>query len=116
MFEERFDRATLEMTVVVLRSLIVVMLVSTWFVGLVRHRGRRRRLNLGFFVGKEHPIIGTFLNTFGVFEIWGWILAAIGLSVVNKLSKGAAWTIVILIVLIGLGFRLVGAMFSGNAS
>ena len=43
------------------------------------------------------------MNTFGVFEIWGWILAAIGLSVVNKLSKGAAWTIVILIVLIGLG-------------
>jgi len=72
--------------------------------------------NVGFFVGKEHPIIATFLNTFDVFAIWGWILAAIGLTVVNKISKASAWTIVFLIVLIGLGFRLLGAVFSGNPS
>jgi hypothetical protein len=47
--------------------------------------------NLGFFIGKEHPFLGTFLNTFDLFAIWGWILAAIGL-------------------------RMIGTYFSGNAS
>ena len=71
--------------------------------------------NPSFFVdGKAHPMIATFLSTFDVFAIWGWILAVIGLSVVNKMSKGAAWTLVIITVLIGLGFRVVGTMLSGN--
>ena len=72
--------------------------------------------NLGFFIGKEHPVLATLLSTFDVFAIWGWILAAIGLTVINKMSKASAWTLVMLIVLIGLGFRVVGAIFSGNPS
>lgn len=72
--------------------------------------------NLGLLVGKEHPVLATLVSTFDLFSIWGWILAAIGLSVVNKLSKGSAWTLVILIVLIGVGFRVVGSVFSGNPS
>jgi hypothetical protein len=102
--------------VAMIANFIVMAFKSPDDIDLVASQRGLIHANLGFFVGKEHPIIGTFLNTFGVFEIWGWILAAIGLSVVNKLSKGAAWTIVILIVLVGLGFRLVGAMLSGNAS
>jgi hypothetical protein len=104
------------LVVSMIANFIVMMFKSADEIDLAASQRGLIHANLGFFVGKEHSIIGTFLNTFGVFEIWGWILAAIGLSVVNKLSKGAAWTIVILIVLIGLGFRLVGAMFSGNAS
>jgi len=72
--------------------------------------------NLSFLVGKEHPILATLIGTFDVFSIWGWILAAIGLRVVNKLSSASAWTIVFIIVLIGLGFRLIGALLSGNPS
>jgi hypothetical protein len=72
--------------------------------------------NLGFFIGKEHPYIGTFLNTFDLFAIWGWVLAAIGLSVVNKMSKASAWTLILLIVIIGLAFRMISTYFSGNAS
>jgi len=72
--------------------------------------------NLGFLMGKEHPFIGTFLNTFDLFAIWGWVLAAIGLSVVNKMSKGAAWTLILIIAVVGLLFRFAGAYFSGNAS
>jgi hypothetical protein len=72
--------------------------------------------NLGFLIGKEHPVIATLLSTFDVFAIWGWILAAIGLTVINKMSKASAWTLVIITVVIGLAFRVVGAYFSGNPS
>ena len=93
------------------RSVVVRQLVVEYHVqqGLIH-------ANLGFFIGKEQAMLKTFLSTFDVFAIWGWILAAIGLTVVNKISKGAAWTLIILIALIGLGFRLIGAIFSGNAS
>ena len=71
--------------------------------------------NLGFFIdGKSAPVLATLLSTFDLFAIWGWVLAAIGLRVTNKISKGSAWALVIIITLIGLGFRVVGAVFSGN--
>jgi hypothetical protein len=73
--------------------------------------------NLGFFMdGKAHPTLTTLLSTLDLFSIWGWILAAIGLRVTNRLSKGSSWAVVLILVLIGLGFRLVGSIFSGNPS
>jgi len=71
--------------------------------------------NLGFFIdGKSAPVLATLLSTIDLFAIWGWVLAAIGLRVTNKLSKGSAWAIVIIITLVGLGFRTVFALISGN--
>ena len=71
--------------------------------------------NPSFFIdGKAMPMIATILGTFDLFAIWGWILAAIGLSTVNKMSKGSAWTVVLILVVVGLAFRLLGAFFSGN--
>jgi hypothetical protein len=102
--------------VAMIANFIVLMLKSADDIDLAASQRGVIHANLGFFVGKEHPFIGTFLNTFDVFAIWGWILAAIGLSVVNKMSKASAWTLIILIVIIGLAFRMIGAYFSGNAS
>jgi hypothetical protein len=51
-----------------------------------------------------------------LFMIWGWILAAIGLRITNRLSSGASWAVVIIIALIGVMFRVVSAFFSGNPS
>lgn len=79
--------------------------------GLVQHY-----TNLSFLAGKEHPIIATFIATFDVFTIWGWILAAIGLRVINRVSGASAWTIVFIIALIGLAFRLASALLSGNTA
>jgi len=71
--------------------------------------------NLGFFVnGHSAPVLATLLATFDVFQIWGWILAAIGLRITNRLSSGSAWAVVIIMALIGIGFRVIGAVFSGN--
>lgn len=73
--------------------------------------------NLGFFIdGHSMPVLATLLSTIDLFAIWGWVLAAIGLRVTNRLSKGSAWAVVILIVIIGLGFRVLSAFLSGNPS
>jgi hypothetical protein len=73
--------------------------------------------NLGFFVnGHQMPVLATLLSTIDLFAIWGWVLAAIGLRITNRLSKGSAWAVVIIIALIGVAFRVVSAFFSGNPS
>jgi hypothetical protein len=71
--------------------------------------------NPGYFIdGKASPVLATLVGTLDLFMIWGWVLAAIGLRMTNKLSSGSAWAIVIIIALIGVMFRVVGAFFSGN--
>jgi hypothetical protein len=97
-------------------NFIVLALKSPDDIDLAASQRGLLHANLGFFVGKEHQYIGTFLNTFDLFQIWGWILAAIGLSVVNKMSKASAWTLILIIIIIGLAFRMIGTYFSGNAS
>jgi hypothetical protein len=102
--------------VAMIANFIVMAFKSADDIDLAASQKGLVQANLGFLVGKEHPLLATFLGTFDVFSIWGWILAAIGLTVINKMSKGAAWTLIILIVLIGLGFRIVASIFSGNPS
>jgi hypothetical protein len=98
-------------------NFIVLALKSADDIDLAASQRGLLHANLSFFVdGKAHAMIATFLSTFDFFAIWGWILAAIGLSAVNKMSKASSWAIVFLLVLIGLGFRLVGAALSGNPS
>jgi hypothetical protein len=73
--------------------------------------------NLGFLIdGKSMPVLATLISVFDLFAIWGWILASIGLQKTNKISSGSAWAITIIIALIGVTFRVVGALMSGNPS
>jgi hypothetical protein len=69
-----------------------------------------------FIDGKSMPVLATIISTLDVFAIWALVLAAIGLQKVGKISKGAAWGIVILVTLIGIGLRILGAVTSGNPS
>jgi hypothetical protein len=69
-----------------------------------------------FMDGKAAPVLATLISTFDLFFVWGWILAAIGLRITNRLSSGSAWAVTIIIALIGVTFRVVGAYFSGNAN
>jgi hypothetical protein len=64
--------------------------------------------------GKAMPVLTTVVSTLDLFMIWGWVLAAIGLRLTNRLSKGSAWALVIIFALIGVAFRVIGAFFSGN--
>jgi hypothetical protein len=66
--------------------------------------------------GKAMPVVATLLSVIDIFAIWGWILASIGLQKTNKISAGSAWAITIVLALIGVTFRVLGAVFSGNPS
>ena len=66
-----------------------------------------------FFDGSSMPVLATLISTIDLFAIWGLILAAIGLAKVGKISKGSAWGVVIILTLIGIMFRIVGAYFNG---
>ena len=66
--------------------------------------------------GKAMPVLTTLVSTIDLFMIWGWVLAAIGLRITNRISKGSAWAIVIILALVGVAFRVIGAFFSGNPS
>lgn len=67
-----------------------------------------------FFSGAEMPVLSTLVSVFDFFVIWGLILAAIGLHKTGRISKGAAWGIVLILTLIGITFRVVAALISGN--
>jgi Yip1 domain len=70
------------------------------------------KANLGFFVdAKAMPAIAALLGSIDLFAIWGWVLASIGLQKVAKISSGAAWAIVLLVALIGVAFKVAGALF-----
>jgi len=64
--------------------------------------------------GKSSPVLATLVGTLDLFMIWGWILAAIGLRITNRISSGSAWAIVVIFALLGIMFRVIGAFFSGN--
>ncbi len=73
--------------------------------------------NPGFLLdGKSMPVFTTLVSVFDLFLIWGWILAAIGLQKTNKISSGSAWAITIILALVGIAFRVIGALASGNPS
>jgi len=101
--------------VAMIANIVVLFLKPAEQIDLAVSQRGVLQANPGFFLdGKEMPILVTFLSTFDVFAIWGWILAAIGLRTVNKLSSGSAWGIVLILIVIGLLFRVLFAVLSGN--
>lgn len=100
-----------------LANILILFLKSPDEIDIAASQGGLVHANPAFFLDtKTMPVLGALLETFDLFFIWGWILAAIGLCVVGKISKGAAWAIVLLVALVNIAFRLVGAYFSGGAS
>jgi len=67
-----------------------------------------------FLDGKTMPVLTTVVGTLDLFMIWGWVLAAIGLRITNRLSSGSAWAVVLIFALLSTLFRVVSAYFSGN--
>lgn len=83
---------------------------------LANARGGLVHANLGLLVdGKSSPALATALGAIDVFAIYGLFLAALGLRKVGKLSSGTAWTIVLIIWLLGVIVRVAFAGISGTA-
>ena len=93
-------------------NLIVLFLKSADDIDLASSQGGLLKANLGFFVDqKSMPVVAALLGSIDFFAIWGWILAAIGLQKIAKISSGAAWTVVLIVALIKIGFTVIGALF-----
>ena len=103
--------------IAMIANFLVLMLKSADEIDLTASQRGVIHANPGFLLnGKEMPVLTTIVGTLDLFMIWGWILAAIGLRITNRLSSGSAWAAVIIIGLIGVLFRVVGAFISGNPS
>jgi hypothetical protein len=64
--------------------------------------------------GKSMPLVATLLGSIDLFQIWGVVLAAIGLRIMGGLSNVSAWSIVITLWVIGLIARIIMTLITGN--
>lgn len=93
-------------------NFIVLMLKSVDDIDLAHSQSGLLKANLGFFIDPNaSPVLNALLGSVDLFGIWGWILAAIGLQKVAKISSGAAWAVVLMLGLIGVIAKVVGAVF-----
>ncbi len=103
------------LVVAMLASFLILFLKSADEIDIATSQSGLVHANPSFFIdGKSSPVLATLLGTIDFFQIWGWILAAIGLQKVMKLSASSAWAIVLILALVSLAFRIVMAYFSGN--
>lgn len=95
-------------------NIIVLFLKSADDIDIIASRNGLVQANPGFFIdGKAHPVLAALGSGFDLFAIFGWILAAIGLQKIAKISSGASWAIVLIIGLIGITARVIAASFFG---
>ncbi len=103
------------LVVAMLANFLILFLKSADEIDIATSQSGLVHANPSFFIdAKSSPVLATLLGTLDFFQIWGWILAAIGLQKVMKLSQTSAWAIVIILALVSLTFKVVTALFSGN--
>ena len=96
-----------------LANLLVLFLKSADDIDIAASQSGLVQASPAFFMdAKTSPVLHAVIGTFDLFFIWGWILAAIGLRIVGKISSGAAWAIVLIVALLNVAFRVVTALFS----
>jgi hypothetical protein len=101
--------------IAMIANFIVLMFKSADEIDLTASQRGVIHANPGILLdGKSMPVLTTIVSTLDLFMIWGWILAAIGLRITNRLSSGSSWAVVIIVALVGVLFRVIGAFFSGN--
>ena len=100
--------------VFMLANYLVLFLKAPDDIDIMRSQGGLIQANPSFFIdGKAQPVLAAVLATIDLFSIWGWILAAIGLQIVAKISSGAAWGIVLILALVGVTARVIIALLFG---
>ncbi|MBX3243418.1 MAG: YIP1 family protein [Acidobacteria bacterium] len=99
-------------------NMIVLIFKSADEIDIIKSQRGLLQANLSMlFPADSNAVLVTIISFFDLFAIWGWILAAIGLRITNRISSGSAWAIVIILtILLNFAPRLIGAIFSGNPS
>lgn len=96
-----------------LANILVLFLKPVEEIDVVASQGGLIKASPVFFMDeKSMPVVAALVGTLDVFFIWGWILAAIGLRIVGKISTGAAWAVVLFGALINIAVRVVAALFA----
>lgn len=100
--------------ILMLANFLVLFLKSPDDIDIMTSQSGLVQANPGFFIdGKAQPVLAALLASFDLFAVWGWILAAIGLQKVAKISSGAAWGVVLILALVGITARVVIALVFG---
>lgn len=95
-----------------LANILVLFLKSTDDIDITTAQSGLIKASPAFFMDeRNHKVLAAVLGTFDLFYIWGWILAAIGLRIVGKISTGAAVAIVAFVALFNVAVRVLGAFF-----
>lgn len=96
-------------------NLIVLLLKSVDEIDLNQSQGGVVHANPAMFIdAKAMPAVAAALSAFDLFSIIGWILAAIGLQKVAKLSSGSAWTIVLTFGIVGVLAKVIWVLLFGG--
>lgn len=97
-----------------LANILILFFKSVDDIDLTTSQSGLLRANPSMFIdAKAQPVLNAVLSTFDLFSIWGWILAAIGLRIVCKLSSGSAWAIVLIFALLSMAVRVLFAALFG---
>jgi hypothetical protein len=98
----------------IIANIIVLFLKSVDDIDILTSQNGLIKANPSFLINaRAMPVLATFLSSIDLFAIWGWVLAAIGLQRIARLSAGSAWAIVIILGLIGVAIKVVLALVFG---
>lgn len=98
----------------VLANIVVLLIKSVEDIDLGSAQNGLVQANPSMFLDtKSMPALAAALSAFDLFAIWGWVLAAIGLQKVAKISSGAAWAVVLILGLVGVTLKVVAALVFG---
>jgi hypothetical protein len=99
-----------------LLNIVLVFIKSPDDIDPLQARRGLVRANLGLLMDPSaHPVLATALGSIDLLYFYGLFLAALGLRKVARLSSGSAWTIILIIWLIGVIFRIAISTFTGTA-
>jgi hypothetical protein len=101
---------------IMLTNLILLFIKSPEDMDIARSSRGLVHANLSVLVdGTAHPVLATLLGSIDIFRFYGLFLAALGLRKVGRMSAGTAWTIVLIIFLLGLLLTVGLATLTGTA-
>lgn len=102
--------------IAMLANILILFLKSSDTIDPAKDANGLVHANLSLLVDRvANPTIATLLGGFDLFQIFGMVLAAIGLRVVGKMSNGSAWTIVLVLYIIGVLFKVIVSTFTKTA-
>jgi len=102
--------------IAMIANILILFLKSSDTIDPAKDASGLVHANLSLLVDRvANPTIATLLGSFDLFQIFGMVLAAIGLRVVAKMSNGSAWTIVLVLYIVGVLFKVIVSTFTKTA-